>query len=210
VAPIAGVIVQLAVRGLAVSRGERRLFEGLDLTVAAGEAGALTGPNGAGKTSLLRTIAGFIRPAAGAVAFEGEAGALDPDDARRAQIHFLGHQDGLKPGRTAREELMFQVGWNGGHPSNALLAAEALGLIRLLELPVRHLSAGQRRRVALARVIATGRALWLLDEPLAPLDAAHRAGFGEWMARHLDAGGLVLAAVHDPLPIAARTVELAP
>jgi heme exporter protein A len=89
-----------------------------------------------------------------------------------------------------------------------MLAAEALGLLGFLDLAVRHLSAGQRRRLALARVIATGRSLWLLDEPLAPLDAAHRAGFGDLMARHLGAGGMVLAAVHDPLPIAARPIEL--
>ena len=203
------MIVKLAVRGLAVSRGERRLFEGLDLDLAAGEAAALVGPNGAGKTSLLRAIAGFIRPAAGSVAFEGEAGAaLDADEARRADIHLVGHQDGLTPGRTAREELSFQVRWTGGQTSNAILAAEALGLLGFLDLAVRHLSAGQRRRLALARVIATPRALWLLDEPLAPLDAAHRAGFGELMAGHLARGGLVLAAVHDPLPVAARPIEL--
>ena len=196
-------------QGLEIRRGERTLFEAFDLALGAGEAVALTGPNGAGKTSLLRAIAGFIAPTAGEIAFLGEGGALEADDARRADTHLVGHQDGLKPGRTARDELKFQVGWTGGDDASALAAAETLGLTRLLGLAVRHLSAGQRRRLALARLVASSRALWLLDEPLAPLDAAQRARFGALMAAHLAGGGLILAAVHDPLPIAARTVELA-
>ena len=203
------MIAALSVRDLAVRRGERRLLHDFDLELAAGEAVALSGPNGAGKTSLLRAIAGFIRPEAGEVAFLGEAGPLEPEEARRADVHLLGHQDGLKANRTARDELMFQVRWTGGTDAAALAAAEVLGLARLLDLAVRHLSAGQRRRLALARLAASPRALWLLDEPLAPLDAQHRALFGQLMAAHLAGGGLVLAAVHDPLPIAARTVELA-
>ncbi|MEJ0064797.1 MAG: heme ABC exporter ATP-binding protein CcmA [Caulobacteraceae bacterium] len=206
---IAGAIVELGVEGLAVSRGDRRLFAGFDLRLAAGEAVALTGPNGAGKTSLLRAIAGFIRPDAGQIAFRGEAGPLESEDARRGGVHLLGHHDGLKSSRTARDELLFQVGWTGGDTASALAAAETLGLRRLLDLAVRHLSAGQRRRLALARLVASPRPLWLLDEPLAPLDAEHRTLFGELMAAHLAGGGLVLAAVHDPLPVVARTVELA-
>jgi heme exporter protein A len=202
------MIVSVSVEGLAVSRGDRRLFGGFDLQLAAGEAVALTGPNGAGKTSLLRAIAGFIRPDAGQIVFRGVAGALEAEDARRGGIHLLGHQDGLKSNRTARDELLFQVGWTGGDGASALAAADTLGLRRLLDLAVRNLSAGQRRRLALARLIASPRALWLLDEPLAPLDAEHRALFGELMAAQLAGGGLVLAAVHDPLPIAARSVEL--
>jgi len=194
--------------GLALRRGERTLFEDFNLALGAGEAMALTGPNGAGKTSLLRAIAGFIAPAAGQIAFQGAAGALEPDEARRGGVHLIGHQDGLKPGRTALGELMFQAGWTGGDEAGALAAAETLGLTRLLGLAVRHLSAGQRRRLALARLVASPRALWLLDEPLAPLDAARRAQFGELMTAHLAAGGLILAAVHDPLPIAARAVAL--
>jgi heme exporter protein A len=203
------MISGLSVEGLAVSRGDRRLFRDFDLRLAAGEAVALTGPNGAGKTSLLRAIAGFIRPDAGQIAFRGEVGALEPEEARRGGIHLLGHHDGLKSGRTARDELLFQVGWTGGDVAGALAAADTLGLRRLLDLAVRHLSAGQRRRLALARLVASPRPLWLLDEPLAPLDAEHRALFGALMAAHLAGGGLVLAAVHDPLPIVARTVELA-
>jgi heme exporter protein A len=203
------MIAALSVRGLAVRRGERRLFHDVGLDLAAGEAVALSGPNGAGKTSLLRAIAGFIRPEAGEIAFFGVGGPLEPEEARRSGVHLLGHQDGLKANRTARDELMFQVRWTGGTDAAALAAAETLGLARLLDLAVRHLSAGQRRRLALARLVASPRALWLLDEPLAPLDAQRRALFGELMAAHLAGGGLVLAAVHDPLPIAARAVELA-
>jgi heme exporter protein A len=202
------MIRAVKVEGLALRRGERTLFEAFDLALGAGEAVALTGPNGAGKTSLLRAVAGFIAPAAGQIAFRAETGPLEADEARRVDTHLLGHQDGLKPGRTAREELMFQVGWTGGDEARALAAAERLGLTRLLGLAVRHLSAGQRRRLALARLAAAPRALWLLDEPLAPLDAAHRAQFGALMAEHLAVGGLILAAVHDPLPIAARGVAL--
>jgi heme exporter protein A len=202
------MISRLGVRDLAIERGERRLFAGLSLDVAAGEAVALTGANGAGKTSLLRAIAGFIRPVAGEIGFAGPEGPLHPDEARRGDLHLVGHQDGLKSGRLAREELLFQACWTGASEAAALAAAERLGLARVLRLAVRHLSAGQRRRLALARLIASPRALWLLDEPLAPLDAQHRALFGELMAAHLASGGLVLAAVHDPLPIAARTIEI--
>lgn len=187
------------VEGLAIRRGERLLFEGLDLSVRAGEAVALTGRNGAGKTSLLRAIAGLLRPAAGRVRFEGDA---------ENGLHLIGHADGLKPARTAWEELRFQSLWTGGTEASARDAAEAFGLTRMLELEVRRLSAGQRRRVALARLAASPRSLWLLDEPMAPLDVVHRAKFGEVMARHLAGGGLIVAAVHDPLPIEARTVEL--
>jgi heme exporter protein A len=203
------MIRALEVRGVALRRGERTLFEDFDLALGAGEAVALTGPNGAGKTSLLRAIAGFIAPAAGAIAFRSDDGAaLEAEEARCADVHLLGHHDGLKPGRTARDELVFQVGWTGGDEASALAAAERLALTPLLGLAVRHLSAGQRRRLALARLIASPRALWLLDEPLAPLDAGQRVRFGELMAAHLDGGGLILAAVHDPLPTPARTVDV--
>jgi len=204
------MITSLAVDGLALTRGERRLFAGFDLGLAAGEAVALTGANGAGKTSLLRAIAGFIAPAEGRIAFSGPAGPLEAEEARRTDLHLIGHQDGLKPARLAGDELAFQARWTGASEAGTRAAIETLGLAPLLGLPVRHLSAGQRRRLALARLVASPRVLWLLDEPFAPLDARHRALFGELMGAHLARGGLVLAAVHDPLPLAARTVELAP
>jgi heme exporter protein A len=200
------MIATLAIHDLAVRRGGRLLFEGLGLELAAGEACALTGPNGAGKTSLLRAVAGLVRPEAGEIGF----GGLEPEAARGEGLHFVGHQDGLKPARTAREELAFWTRWSGGAESEIGAAAEALELAPLLELEVRRLSAGQRRRLALARLIAAPRPLWLLDEPLSPLDARWRARFGEIMAAHLAGGGLILAAVHDPLPISAKSLELQP
>ncbi len=202
------MITTLTINALALARGGRVLFEGMDLGLDAGEAVALSGPNGSGKTSLLRAIAGFLRPAAGSVAFAGADGPLDPDDARGRGLHMLGHHDGLKPGRTAIEELTFQTVWTGGTADSALEALQAMELGAASELEVRMLSAGQRRRLALARLIASPRPLWLLDEPMAPLDAARRVRFGEVMAAHLKGGGMILAAVHDELPIPARRAEI--
>jgi heme exporter protein A len=200
------MIRRLSIEALAVDRGERRLFEDFDLVVVAGEAVALTGANGAGKTSLLRAVAGLLRPTAGRVVFEGEAGPLEPEDARAGGLHLLGHLDGLKTTRTAGEELAFWAAWSGGGRDGVERAIAVFDLAPLLGLDVRRLSAGQRRRLGLARLVASPRPLWLLDEPLAPLDAGRRAAFGALMREHLDGGGLVLAAVHDPLPIPTRNV----
>jgi heme exporter protein A len=199
------MIAAVAIEGVGVKRGPRLLFTGLNARVVAGEALALTGPNGAGKTSLLRCVAGFIHPVEGAVQFEG---AADAAEARREGIHWLGHQDGLKASRTAGEELCFQAGLLGAAPTQAQAAAERMGLSRQWHLPVRVLSAGQRRRLALARLIAAPRPLWLLDEPLAPLDQTSRALFAEIMSEHLAQGGLILAAVHDPLPGVCRDLAI--
>jgi heme exporter protein A len=192
------------IKDLTVSRGERRLFSGLNLELAAGEAIALTGRNGAGKTSLLRAVAGLLRPEAGEILFAD----VEADTARAEHLHMVGHHDGLKSTRTAWEELRFQTLWTGGSEASARVAAQRMDLGRLLELEVRRLSAGQRRRLALARLVASPRSLWLLDEPMAPLDAGHRAAFGALMAEHLNGGGMILAAVHDPLPVSAHVVEI--
>jgi heme exporter protein A len=196
---------RLTLDRVAIRRGGRLLFEGVSLNLVAGEACALTGPNGAGKTSLLRAVAGLARLEAGAVSF-GEA---DPAAARAEGLHFQGHFDGLKPARTAREELGFWSRWCGADAAGLDRAAARLELRPLLDLEVRRLSAGQRRRLALARLLAAPRPFWLLDEPLAPLDTRWRARFAEIMAEHLAIGGLVLAAVHDPLPGATKALELA-
>lgn len=199
------MITRLQVEDLAIRRGERMLFERLSFAVAAGEAVALIGRNGAGKTSLLRAVAGLLRPAAGTVRF---AGVADVAEARAGDLHLIGHLDGLKGGRTAREELAFAAGWCGADAAGLARATEALDLGRLLDLEVRKLSAGQRRRVGLARLVAAPRTLWLLDEPLAPLDGDWRTRVGQLVADHLAGGGMLLAAVHDPLPVPARTVEV--
>ena len=195
----------LELRGVGISRGGRRLFSDLSLSLSPGQACALTGANGAGKTSLLRAIAGLVTLDAGEVAFGGaEAG-----EARAAGLHLLGHLDGLKPARTAREELGFWSLWQGGSAASADGAVRALELGALMDLEVRRLSAGQRRRLALARLLAAPRPLWLLDEPLSPLDAGWRTRFGAMMQTHLAGGGTILAAVHDPLPIGAISLEIA-
>ena len=200
------MITTLSIEALALARGERPLFEGFDLTLRAGEAVALTGANGAGKTSLLRAVAGLLRPVSGAVRFFEAEGELEPEVARAAGLHLLGHLDGLKTARTAAEELAFWSAWLGGGATAA--AIDRLELAPLLQLEVRKLSAGQRRRLSLARLLAAPRPLWLLDEPLAPLDAGRRTRFGALMQAHLEGGGMILAAVHDPLPIAARVVAV--
>ena len=197
--------MRITLKNIALRRGGRALFSGVSLDLKPGEACALTGANGAGKTSLLRAVAGFIRPEAGTIDF-----GMDESEARARHIHFAGHQDGLKPSRLAGEELVFWALWDGASEAAARDAANALALTPLLDLEVRRLSAGQRRRLALARLIAEPRTLWLLDEPLSPLDAAWRARFGEIMAQHLAGGGMILAAVHDPLPIPARNLDISP
>jgi heme exporter protein A len=189
---------------LTVSRGERVLFRDLSFHIGPGEAVALTGANGAGKTTLLRTLAGFIRPDAGTVTFAD----IDPAEARAHRIHWLGHLDGLKTGRRAREELDFQARWSGAEADGIAAAIAGLALEPLLDLEVRKLSAGQRRRLAFARLIAAPRPLWLLDEPFAPLDTRWRAALGLMMQAHLDRGGAILAAVHDPLPVPARVLDI--
>lgn len=194
----------ITANALTVSRGERTLFTDLSFHIAPGEAVALTGANGAGKTTLLRTLAGFVRPDAGTVAFAD----LDPAEARAGHIHWLGHQDGLKTGRRAREELDFQARWAGADDDGIAAAIAGLALEPLLDLEVRKLSAGQRRRLAFARLIAAPRPLWLLDEPFAPLDARWRAALGLMMQAHIDTGGGILAAVHDPLPVPARALDI--
>ena len=201
-------MIRLMLDGLTVRRGERRLFDGLNLTARPGEAVAFTGANGAGKSSLLRAIAGLLTPEAGRIRFDDNGQDLHPEVARTRHLHLIGHQDGFRSGRTAREELAFQVGWCGGGPGGVDEAVKALGLEGLMDLEVRRLSAGQRRRLALARLLAAPRPVWLLDEPLSPLDARWRGEVGQLMQAHLAGGGILLAAVHDPLPIPARICEI--
>jgi heme exporter protein A len=194
----------LSVLGLTISRGERVLIRDLTFGVASGEVVALTGANGAGKTSLLRALAGFLRPDAGAIAYEG----ADLFEARRRHLHWQGPLDGLKSARRAGDELAFQARYAGADADGIAAAVDLLALTPLLDLEVRQLSAGQKRRLALARLIAAPRPLWLLDEPLSPLDARWRAVMGTLIQAHVDKGGAVIAAVHDPLPVPARTLDL--
>ena len=194
----------LSVSGLTISRGERVLIRDLTFGVGSGEVVALTGANGAGKTSLLRALAGFLRPDTGTIAYEG----ADLHEARRQHLHWQGPLDGLKSARRAGDELAFQARYAGADADGIAAAIDLLALTPLLDLEVRQLSAGQKRRLALARLIAAPRPLWLLDEPLSPLDARWRAVMGTLIQAHVDKGGAVIAAVHDPLPVPARTLDL--
>lgn len=183
-------------RDLAVIRGERLVFAGLGFRLAPGGALLLTGRNGAGKSTLLRALAGLVRLAAGTLIW-GDADALADRAAHAARLTWLGHQDAIKPGLGVAENLR---SWS---PSPAAIAPalDAMGLASLAELPARLLSAGQRRRLALARLALAPRPLWLLDEPTLGLDAAAVERLAALLATHRARGGMVIAATHLPLPL---------
>jgi heme exporter protein A len=184
-------------------RGQRVLFRDLSFRVAAGQVLSLEGPNGAGKTSLLRLIAGFLAPAAGTIAL----GALGESEERGKQIGWLGHLDAAKPQLTPREVLEFFVQLHGAkEPVDAALAA--VGLASVGDLPCQYLSAGQKKRLALARLRLSRRPLWLMDEPLAALDAQGRRLVVEMLERHIGSGGIVVAATHEALGIACERLML--
>jgi len=191
----------VVVSGLVAQRGGRALFAPLTVTLSPGRFVALRGPNGAGKTSLLRTLAGLLRPAAGRI--EGRrAGAPLEREALAEAALLVGHQEALKAARTPREELAYWAAALGGEPARLALALRRLGLERVADRPCRTLSAGQRRRAALARLLVCPRPLWLLDEPGTSLDASGKALVSSLIAEHCASGGLVLAALHEALPLA--------
>ncbi len=185
----------LQAQGLAAFRGERLVFAGLSFSVASGGALLLTGPNGSGKSTLLRVLAGLGRAEAGRLLWDGED-ALADLPAHAARLRYLGHQDAVKPGLTVAENLRF---WGGREAIRQALAA--VDLQRLADLPARMLSAGQKRRLAIARLAIAEAALWLLDEPTLGLDTASVARFGGLLAAHRGRGGIVVAATHLPLPL---------
>lgn len=189
----------LVAEDLALDRGGRRLFEGVGFAVAAGEALVVTGPNGAGKSSLLRVVAGLLSPSEGTVRLEGG----EADLPLPAQVHYLGHLDAVKPSLSVAEALGFWAVYLGGGRDRIDDALDAVGLLALADLPSAYLSAGQRRRLALARLVAAPRPVWLLDEPTAALDAAAERRLGELIGDHLAGGGMVMAATHMDLPIEA-------
>jgi len=187
-------------------RGGREVFCGLDFAVSAGTALAVTGRNGAGKTSLLRLIAGLLPAADGKVALHGGEDELTLAE----QAHYLGHRDALKPALTVAENLLFFRDFPGGTMSDPATALNAVGLNAIAHLPAAYLSAGQRRRLSIARLLVLRRPLWLLDEPTAALDAAGQTAFAGLMARHLAGGGLIVAATHGPLGVPATTLHIGP
>ncbi len=181
------------------------MFSGLDFQVAAGEALVVYGPNGAGKSSLLRMIVGLVRMAAGELRLDGG----DPELTIAEQAHYLAHQDALKSSLSVLENLTFWARYLGSAGVDALAALAAVGLDRLADLPAGYLSAGQRRRLSIARLVVVHRPIWLLDEPTSSLDAAAQARLTALMGEHLAAGGLVIAATHAPIGLAdARELKL--
>ncbi len=176
-------------------RGGRTLFSDLSFGVAAGEALLVLGPNGAGKTTLLRMVAGLLHPAAGRVFLEGGV----PDHALSEQCHYVGHANAVKAGLTVGENVRFWSRFLGGGNAAAQSALETFGLAALRDIPGGYLSAGQKRRLGLARLLAADRPVWLLDEPSASLDSAAQETLTGAVNAHLARGGIVVAATHVPL-----------
>lgn len=196
--------MRLSGRGVTCVRGGREVFSGLDFEVAAGETLAVTGYNGSGKTSLLRLVAGLLMPTEGTIALEGGEAELTLAE----QAHYLGHRDALKPALSVEENLSFWQNFLGGETSDADESLKAVGIDHAAHLPAAYLSAGQRRRLSLARLLAVRRPVWLLDEPTAALDAAGQELFSGLMREHLARGGLIVAATHGPLGIEARELRM--
>jgi len=198
----------LSARGLACMRGERMLFSGLNLDLDPGEFVELTGPNGSGKSTLLRALSGLGQLFAGQVTWRGESIAEDPDT-YRLNLIYSAHLDGLKSVLTAGENLKMFAELRGVRNADPAAALAHFDLAELIHLPVGFMSAGQRRRVALARLKMVDAPVWLLDEPLTALDAATTERVGQIIADHCAGGGMVMAATHASVPgITARPFDL--
>ena len=186
--------MELSAENLACERGGRLVFRSVSFRVGEGEALTVTGRNGAGKSSLLRMIAGLVRVADGKIVLDGG----DPEAEIGEQAHYLGHLDALKPALTVAENLRFWAEFLGGS-GDIETALDAVGRLPLADLPAAYLSAGQRRRLSIARLAAVKRPLWLLDEPTSALDAASQARLADMMRGHLAGGGLIVAATHGAI-----------
>ena len=194
--------MQLEATDLTVIRGERLVLDGITLRLEAGHALLLRGPNGSGKSTLLRVLAGLLRPDAGRLIFDGNDAFADiPAHARR--ISFLGHQDAIKLGLTCVENLIFASRLSGGDIGRAL---DRVSLGSLADLPARLLSSGQKRRLAIARLLLSKGTLWLMDEPTTGLDDRSVGLLGDLVAEHRAAGGLVVASTHLDLPFGETSI----
>jgi len=188
--------MRLIAEGISASRGGEAVFEDVGFALGAGESLVVTGPNGAGKSTLLRVVAGLLPVTSGRVDFEG-GGESFPSPP--AACHYLGHLNAMKPALTVAENLRFWQAFLGSTRLDVDAALAAVGLGGLGHLPYAILSTGQKRRASIARLLASHRPVWLLDEPTAGLDAASEAGFTGLMKAHLAEGGIVMAATHLPL-----------
>jgi heme exporter protein A len=200
--------VRLTVSGLVVDRGGRRVLDGLDLTLGPGEAILLTGPNGIGKSTLIRALFGLVRHDGGRLEISGDEIESGADLA--PSCHYLGHRDALKSALSVAENLRFWQAFLGAASGLAVDdALEAVDLLELADLPAAYLSAGQRRRLAIARLLVSPRPIWLLDEPTAALDRTAEDRLVAIMAGHLAVGGSLIAATHLPIALpGARGIRL--
>jgi len=196
--------MRLVAEGLSSIRSGRPVFSGLGFEVHSGEALAVTGPNGVGKSSLLRIIAGLLPASAGKVALEGG----DAEASFGEEAHYLGHRDALKPSLTSIETLSFWQAMLGRPLLDPHQALIQVGLNHAAHLPSGYLSAGQRRRLALARLLVSRRPVWLLDEPTSALDASSEAMFNGLVGEHVASGGMVLVATHTPLGFPTHTLAM--
>ncbi len=195
----------LSAEGVSVDRGARSIIQNLSFRVAPGELLVLTGPNGAGKTTLIRAMAGLIGLAAGTFAL-----STAPADTSLAEhCHYVGHANGVKATLTASENLTFWADFLGGRPEDVAHALDVMALAPLAMIPAAYLSAGQKRRLGLARLLVAKRPVWLLDEPTVSLDTASVRLLAGAIEAHLADGGLAVAATHIPLGVAgARELRL--
>jgi heme exporter protein A len=199
--------MQLCADNLACTRGGRTVFTGVSFAIGGAESLVVTGRNGAGKSSLLRLIAGLVRRSAGRLELSGG----DPEATLPEQAHYLGHQDALKPALSVGENLRFWTDFLGGDRAAVFPALESVGLAPLEGLPAAYLSAGQRRRLSIARLVAVKRPIWLLDEPTSALDTQSQTRLAVLMREHLAGGGIIIAAAHGPIGLETpREMRLGP
>ena len=198
--------MRLKADGLACTRGGREVFHSVSFGLSSGEAMLVTGRNGAGKSSLLRMIAGLVRISAGRLELDGGG----PDTPLSEQCHYLGHQDAMKPSLSVSENLQFWAAFL--YADRAIEPAlEAVDLRPLADLPAAYLSAGQRRRLSIARLVAVPRPIWLLDEPTSALDSPSQKKLTDLMSGHLAGGGMIVAAAHGQIGLErARELKLGP